>query len=153
MFDGVQLVRGGVAAFARKLPLWVVGPRAARDVDVATAEMAASFEGRRRRRDAVYDNTWRQKVRVLRDGDGENKHVKSEAVSLMHATSDSDTWTLMALPRLLLFWLSDTVTELLQRASKPRIPPTQSPITHTCIRKHMKPLRRTIWNMHLQVTH
>lgn len=42
------------------------------------------------------------------------------------------TWTLMALPRLLLFWLSDTVTELLHRASKPRIPPTQSPITHTC---------------------
>lgn len=38
----------------------------------------------------------------------------------------------MVLPRLLLFWLSDTVTELLQRASKPRMPPTQSPSTHTC---------------------
>lgn len=38
----------------------------------------------------------------------------------------------MVLPRLLLFWLSDTVTELLQRASKPRMPPTQSPRTHTC---------------------
>lgn len=42
------------------------------------------------------------------------------------------TWTLMVLPRLLLFWLSETVTELLQSASKPRIPPTQSPMTHTC---------------------
>lgn len=41
----------------------------------------------------------------------------------------------MALPRLLLFWLSDTVTELLHRASNARMPPTQSPITHTCIRK------------------
>lgn len=38
----------------------------------------------------------------------------------------------MVLPRLLLFWLSDTVTELLQRASNPRMPPTQSPRTHTC---------------------
>lgn len=38
----------------------------------------------------------------------------------------------MVLPRLLLFWLSNTVTELLHRASKPRMPPTQSPITHTC---------------------
>lgn len=38
----------------------------------------------------------------------------------------------MVLPRLLLFWLSDTVTALLQRASKPRMPPTQSPRTHTC---------------------
>lgn len=43
------------------------------------------------------------------------------------------TCTLMALPRLLLFWLSDTVTELLHRASNPRIPPTQSPMTHTCV--------------------
>lgn len=41
----------------------------------------------------------------------------------------------MALPRLLLFWLSDTVTELLHRASSPSIPPTQSPITHTCVRQ------------------
>lgn len=46
----------------------------------------------------------------------------------------TDTCTLMVLPRLLLFWLSDTVTELLHRASKPRMPPTQSPITHTCNR-------------------
>lgn len=38
----------------------------------------------------------------------------------------------MVLPRLLLFWLSDTVTELLQSASNPRMPPTQSPRTHTC---------------------
>lgn len=47
MFDGVQLIRRGVAALAWKLPLRVVGPRAARDVDVATAEMTASFQGRR----------------------------------------------------------------------------------------------------------
>lgn len=67
MFDGVQLVRGGVAALAWKLSLWVVGPRAARDVDVAAAEMAASFKGRRGRRDAIYDDTWREKVCVLRD--------------------------------------------------------------------------------------
>lgn len=73
VFDGVQLVRGRVAALAWKLSLGVVGPRAARDVDVAAAEMAASFEGRRGRRDAVYDNTWREKVRVLRDREGENK--------------------------------------------------------------------------------
>lgn len=71
VFDGVQLVGGGVAALARKLLLGVVGPRAARDVDVAPAEMAASFEGRRRRRDAVYDNTWGQQVCVLRDGGGQ----------------------------------------------------------------------------------
>lgn len=72
MFDGVQLVRGGVAALAWKLSLGVVGPRAARDVDVATAEMAASFEGRRGLRDAVYDDTWREKVCVLRDRDRED---------------------------------------------------------------------------------
>lgn len=42
------------------------------------------------------------------------------------------TCTLTILPRRLLFWLSDTVMLLLQRASNPRIPPTQSPIRHTC---------------------
>lgn len=67
MFDGVQLVRGGVAALARELPLGVVGARAARNVDVATAEVTASFEGRRGRRNAVYDDTRRKKVRVLKD--------------------------------------------------------------------------------------
>lgn len=67
MFDGVQLVRGGVAALARELPLGVVGARAARDVDVTAAEVTASFEGRRGRRNAIYDNTWREKVRVLKE--------------------------------------------------------------------------------------
>lgn len=79
MFDGVQLVRGRVAALAWELPLGVVGPRAARDVDVAAAEVAASLEGRRGRRDAVYDDTWREEVRVLRGRDGGNKKEQRQA--------------------------------------------------------------------------
>lgn len=67
MFDGVKFVCGGVATLAWKLSLGVVGARAARDVNVATAEMTASFEGRRGRRNAVYDNTRREKIRVLKD--------------------------------------------------------------------------------------
>lgn len=41
------------------------------------------------------------------------------------------TCTLMTLPLRLLFWLSLTVWLLLHRASKPRIPPTQSPMRQT----------------------
>lgn len=67
VFDGVQLVRGGVTAFAWKLLLGVVRPRAVRDVNVAAAEMAASFKGRRGRRDTVYDDTRRKKFCVLRE--------------------------------------------------------------------------------------
>lgn len=69
VFDGVQLVRGGVAAFAWKLLLGVVRPRAVRDVNVAAAEMAASFEGWRGRRSTVYDDTRRKKFCVLRERD------------------------------------------------------------------------------------
>jgi len=68
MFDGVQLVRGGVAALAWELSLGVVGARAAGDVDVAAAEVAASFEGPRARRDAVYNDARREEVCVLGDG-------------------------------------------------------------------------------------
>lgn len=68
VFDGVQLVCGRVTALSWKLFLWVVGPRAARDVDVAAAEMPTSLEGRRGRRDAVYNDAWRKKVCVLRHG-------------------------------------------------------------------------------------
>lgn len=74
MFDGVQLIRGGVAALAWKLFLGVIWPRAARDVDIAAAEMAASFKGRRGRRDAVDDNTWREKVCVLMDGENRTRN-------------------------------------------------------------------------------
>lgn len=66
MFDGVQLVRGGVAALARELPLRVVGARAARDVDVAPTQVAAAFEGGRGRGDAVDDDARREEVRVLK---------------------------------------------------------------------------------------
>lgn len=66
VFDGVQLVGGGVAALARQLPLRVVGPRAARDVDVAPTEVAAAFQGRRGGRDAVDDDARGEEVRVLR---------------------------------------------------------------------------------------
>lgn len=79
VFDGVQLVRGRVAALAWKLSLGVVGPRASRDVNVAPAEVAASFEGRRGRRDAVYDDTWREEVGVLRDQDGERTQTHRQA--------------------------------------------------------------------------
>lgn len=65
MFDGVQLV-GGVAALARQLPLRVVGPRAAWDVDVAPTEVPAAFQGWRGGGDAVDDDARREKVRVLR---------------------------------------------------------------------------------------
>lgn len=76
VLDGVQLVRGRVAALARQLPLGVVGPRAARDVDVAAAEVAAAFQGRRGRggEDAVDDDARRQKVRVLGQARKKNKN-------------------------------------------------------------------------------
>ena len=67
VLDGVQLVGGGVAAFARQLCPGVVGAGAAGDVDVAAAQVAASFEGRRRRGDAVDDDARREKLRVLMD--------------------------------------------------------------------------------------
>lgn len=41
------------------------------------------------------------------------------------------TCMLTMLPRRLLFWLSDTVWLLLHSASKPRMPPTQSPMRQT----------------------
>lgn len=66
MFDGVQLVCRRVAALAWKLSLGVVGTRAARDVNVATTEMSASFQGGRGRRNTVYDNARREKVCVLK---------------------------------------------------------------------------------------
>lgn len=66
VLNGVQLVGGGVAALTRELFLGVVGPRAAWDVDVAAAQMAASLEGRRGRRNAVYDDTRGQKICVLK---------------------------------------------------------------------------------------
>lgn len=66
MFDGVQLVRGRVATLARKLPLGIVGARAAGDVDVAAAQVTASLQGRRGRAAAVYDDARREEVRVLR---------------------------------------------------------------------------------------
>lgn len=81
VLDGVQLVGGGVAALARQLLLGVVGPRAARDVDVAAAQVAAAFEGRRRRGDAVYDNTGREKFCVLRTKDGEHVFIYSTRLS------------------------------------------------------------------------
>lgn len=68
MLDGVQLVGGRVAALARQLPLGVVGPRAAGDVDVAPAEVPAAFQGWRGGGDAVDDDARREEVRVLRQG-------------------------------------------------------------------------------------
>lgn len=65
VFDGVQLVCGRVTALSGKLFLQVVGSRAARDVDVAAAEVPTFLEGRRGRRDAVYDDARREKVCVL----------------------------------------------------------------------------------------
>lgn len=69
MLDGVDLVGGGVAAFARQLPLEFVGPRAARDVDVTPAQVATGLQGRRRRRrrrGAVDDDAGGKQLRVLR---------------------------------------------------------------------------------------
>lgn len=81
VFDGVQLVGGRVAAFAWKLSLGVVGPWAAGDVDVAAAEMAASFEGRRGgRRAAVDDDTRREEVCVLRDREDKENIVKLNGI-------------------------------------------------------------------------
>lgn len=87
MFDGVQLVRGGVAALARELPLGVVDARAARDVDVTAAEVTAAFEGRRGRRNAVYDDTWREKIRVLKDTEQHQteKLIKVYCCTVQHA--------------------------------------------------------------------
>lgn len=81
MFDGVQLVRGGVAALAWELPLRVVGPRAARDVDVAPTQVPAAFEGRRGGGDAVDDDARREKVRVLKQVERKKKAHETELVS------------------------------------------------------------------------
>lgn len=77
VFDGVQLVCGRVAALAWKLSLGVVGPRAARDVDVAPTEVTASFQGWRGGGNAVDDDAWREKVRVLKQVKRERKKKKT----------------------------------------------------------------------------
>lgn len=69
VFDGVQLVGGRVAALSGEGLLGVVRPGAARDVDVAPAEVAASLERQRGGRDAVDDDTGGEEVRVL-EADG-----------------------------------------------------------------------------------
>lgn len=84
VLDGVQFIRGRVAALARKLLLGVVGPRAVRDVNVTAAEVAAAFEGRRGGRDAVYDDTRRKKVGVLRE---RKERTRSEIPGLAPASS------------------------------------------------------------------
>lgn len=84
MLDGVQLVRGRVAALAGELPLGVVGAGAARDVDVAAAEVTAPLQGRRGRTAAVYDDARGEKVCVLRSdterrpGSGGGESEKSD---------------------------------------------------------------------------
>lgn len=76
VLDGVQLVGGGVAALARQLPLGVVGPRAAGDVDVAPAEVAAALQGRRGGGDAVDDDARREEVGVLRQVRRKRNHAE-----------------------------------------------------------------------------
>lgn len=76
VLDGVQLVGGGVAALARQRPLGVVGPRAARDVDVAPTEVAAALQGWRGGRGAVDDDARREEVRVL--GQVRRRRTQSE---------------------------------------------------------------------------
>lgn len=78
MLDGVQLVCGRVATLARKLSLGIVGARAARDVDVAAAQVTASLQGRRGRAAAVYDDARREEVRVLRETE-HHRGLKEEA--------------------------------------------------------------------------
>lgn len=85
VFNGVQLVGGRIAALAWKLPLGVVGPRAARDVDVAPAEVAAAFQGRRGGGNAVDDDAWREEVRVL-------KQAKRRKAKLMTAEPALGCW-------------------------------------------------------------
>lgn len=71
--DGVQLVGGRVTSLAWQLSLGVFTRTGARDVDVATTEVAAALQGRGgRARPAADGDAWGQEVLVLQEHPSRN---------------------------------------------------------------------------------